>query len=183
MCFFPHSHHRTCSLTVRNISMVRLGTDCSLETSRSSSHRRGLRSPSMAHPESITMTLRMWSLLQQTHAGHLTRTLNSSRAAENPAASFISWMTIWKTLWAQKKIYGKLGSYAMPSVLVVSKTVASGGSRGGGGGAESAAAPPFFRPIFFFWPIFVIFGRGIEEFGFPPPPPLFTDPGSTSGST
>ena len=45
----------------------------------------------------------------------------------------------------------------------------------GGGGGESAATPPFFRPIF------VIFGRGIEEFGFPaPPPPFFTDPGSVS---
>ena len=46
----------------------------------------------------------------------------------------------------------------------------------GGGPNRPRPPPPFF------WPIFVIFGRGIEEFGFPapPPPPLFTDPGSAS---
>ena len=48
------------------------------------------------------------------------------------------------------------------------------------GVAESAAAPPFLGRFLFFWPIFVIFMRGIEEFGFPAPPPLFTDPGSAS---
>ena len=42
-----------------------------------------------------------------------------------------------------------------------------------GGGGRIGGGPPFFRPIFVFWPIFVIFGRGIEEFGFPAPPPLF----------
>ena len=52
-----------------------------------------------------------------------------------------------------------------------------------GGRIGRAPPPPFFRPIFVFLePIFVIFGRDIEEFGFPaPPPPLFfTDPGSAS---
>ena len=48
-------------------------------------------------------------------------------------------------------------------------TDTSGGSRGGGG--RIGRGPPLF------WPIFVIFGRGIEEFGIPGTP-LFTDPGS-----
>ena len=46
----------------------------------------------------------------------------------------------------------------------------SGGSRGGG---RIGRGPPLFLSDFcFFWPIFVIFGRGIEEFGFPAPPPF-----------
>ena len=47
-------------------------------------------------------------------------------------------------------------------------SVCSGGSRG----AESAAAPPplFSADFCFFGRFFFIFGRGIEEFGFPAPP-------------
>ena len=55
--------------------------------------------------------------------------------------------------------------------------------QGGGGGPNRPRPPPPFSGRFlFFLALFVIFGRGIEEFGFPaPPPPLFTDPGSASG--
>ena len=42
-------------------------------------------------------------------------------------------------------------------------TYISGGSRGGGGGRIGRGPPSF-------WPIFFIFGGGIEEFGFPAPP-------------
>ena len=41
---------------------------------------------------------------------------------------------------------------------------------GSRGGAESAAAPFFSADFLGFWPIFVIFWRGIEEFGFLAPP-------------
>ena len=41
----------------------------------------------------------------------------------------------------------------------------SGGSRG-----RPNRLPPFFRPIFVFLADFFIFGRGIEEFGFPASP-------------
>ena len=38
------------------------------------------------------------------------------------------------------------------------------------GGAESAAAPLFSADFCFFGLFWPIFGRGIEEFGFPAPP-------------
>ena len=41
---------------------------------------------------------------------------------------------------------------------------------GGGGRIGRGPPPPFFGRFLFFGPIFVIFGRGIEEFGFPAPP-------------
>ena len=42
---------------------------------------------------------------------------------------------------------------------------------GGGGRIGRGPPPPFFRPIFVFFGLFwPIFGRGIEEFGFPAPP-------------
>ena len=65
--------------------------------------------------------------------------------------------------------------------LLVVPSSSSGGP-GGGGGRIGRAPPPLFANLCFLGPIFAIFGRGIEEFGFPvpPPPPLFTDPGSAS---
>ena len=50
----------------------------------------------------------------------------------------------------------------------------SGGSRGGG--RIGRGPPPFFGRFLFFGPIFVIFGRGIEEFGFPAPFSQTLDP-------
>ena len=40
----------------------------------------------------------------------------------------------------------------------------------GGGRIGRGPPPPFFGRFLFYWPIFFIFGRGIEEFGFPAPP-------------
>ena len=63
--------------------------------------------------------------------------------------------------------------YKLKLVYLFIIIIISGGSRGGriGRGPPPPLLSADFSFFGLFWPIF---GRGIEEFGFPPPPPPFS---------